>query len=40
MYNTTLSKYLENTVIRVVDMVFSGDLVAYLKKNCNEKLLT
>ena len=28
-YNTTLSKYLENTVIRVVDMVFSGDLVAY-----------
>ena len=28
-YNTTLSKYLDNTVIRVVDMVFGGNLVAY-----------
>ncbi len=28
-FNTTLSKYLDNTVIRVVDMVFGGNLVAY-----------
>ena len=28
-YNTTLSNYMDNTVIRVIDMVFGGDLVAY-----------